>query len=238
MPYYPPCTSDTFKLYGSENYADWAVRTQSKLHTLGLWGHIDGTCEDPGIHSRSVGTDDIKHAVEYNEKEQAARRYIISQVSDSCYDTVIYKQAVSALSAKMLWDALRHRYQERGDELRYDVFLELTNTRWSGTNLLEDHVEHLTRMMKRLNDITTADGLECMPEWTQISMLLQSIDGVDEDVQRSVVDVLKSADLRKKKFVEIAQDLMENSHMKRMLEIGRMEMTDEDVLDGWVETTG
>jgi hypothetical protein len=230
-------STGTLKLLGSENYTDWAIRTKTNLQKLGLWGHIDGTVTEPLCLSANASAQDVKRAVHYNEQAQAARRYIISQISDGPYNTVIYKKGASRLPAKILWKTLRLRYQERGDKLRHELFQELMHTKWDGANPLEDHVEHFSRLMKRLNDITVADGLDAMPEWTQISLLLQSIDGINDHVQKMIVDVLKGADLRKRKFTEIVQDLVEHSHMKKMLEMIRTERVADRMMVGCVDAT-
>jgi hypothetical protein len=218
LPSQPNCFG-VLKLYGTENYADWETHMRTNLEKLGLWSYIDGSANEPLLLSTNASHEDIKRALGYNERSHAAIRYVISQLGDGPYNTVIYKKGATIPPAKQLWEALRSQYQERGDKLRNGIFQKITSTKWDGANALDDHVEHFSRLMKRLNDITAADGLELLPEWTQISLLLQSINGVHEGVQKNVVDVLNAGNLRKKKFVEIAEDLTENGHLRRMLEI-------------------
>ena len=235
--------SEALKLHGTENYAEWSIRTQRNLEKLGLWSLVDGTEPEPPCLSARASQEEIRKSVDYNNRAQEARRYIVSRLGDGPYNAIIYKKSATSPSARYMWDALRARYQERGDGLRYALFKELAETKWDGENPLDDHAEHFSRLMKRLNNVAEADGLDVMPEWIQISLLLQSIEGVHEGVQKNVVDVLKGGNLRKKKFVDIVGDLKENGHFARMLELYRInskdggEKEDEKMMVGWVEAT-
>jgi hypothetical protein len=208
---------------------------QVNMEQLELWDLVEGTAPLRDIPTDGASPEAIQTAITYNDRAHEARLYIVSHMGDEPYSNIIYKSSTQ-LSAKVIWANVRSCYQEKGDVLRYELLKSLTEAKWDSTNPIEDHVEQFSRNMKRLNDVTSANGLDVIPEWTQIAMLLQSIDGVRENIQRSIVDVLKGANLKKKSFVEIAGDLKSNGHIKTMLELWKMEGRDEDkMMGGWVD---
>ena len=124
--------------------------------------------------------------------------------------------------------ALQQAYAPHGPTARFDTLRKLDD-KWARPSVIPstDHVEHFSRLMARLNAIAEAEGLDKLPEWMQIAMLLRSINGVDDEVQRVVVDVLKDGDLRRKKFHHMVADLTGYGlNFKKMLEMSRTQWVD------------
>lgn len=224
--------SSILKLYGKDNYADWANVTQQGLEQNGLWPIVQ-----EGTAKRSEKT----MTMDRYASEQEARRYIIDRLGDVPFKALVHDKRES-LSPGELWNELKSRFQEHGYPLLNNLASDIIEMKWNGTTYLDDHVDLFSRMMKRLNDVTAADGREPVPEWMQVTMLLRSIEGVDENVQKHVVNVLKSGDLRKKtgelKLAEIAQDFKHFRHFAKGLEFYRSEGSKtegEQATLGWVE---
>lgn len=220
------------KLYGKENYADWEKLTQRGLEEAGLWLIVQNGTAKHGETATSM---------DQYTSEQDTRRYIIDRLGDAPFKAVVYEKRES-LSPAQLWNELKLRYQEHGYPLLNNLASEAIEMRWNGKTSLDDHVDLFSRMMKRLNDATSADGRQPVPEWMQVTLLLRSIEGVDENVQKGVVDVLRAGDLRKKTgeltLAEIAQDFKNFRYFAKGLEFyrsGEGKTEGEQGTLGWVE---
>lgn len=214
----------TLKLYGTENYADWAKVTQQELKKDGLWPVV----EDDTVQRTGNATSMDNYA-----RQQEARSFITDRLGDGPFRSVVYGKNVSAAQ---LWKELKSAYEEHGYPLIDKLASELINMKWDGSSNLDDHVEMFARMMKRLNDATIADGRQPVPDWMQISLLLRSVEGVDEGVQQKVVNVLKSGNLRKKtgelELADVAEDFKNFRHFAKGLEFyrsGGIQAKDEEL---------
>jgi hypothetical protein len=83
--------SEALKLHGTENYVGWSARTQRNLEKLGLWSLVNGTETEPPCLSAVIGREQIRKSVDYNNRAQEARRYIVSQLGDGPYNAIVYK---------------------------------------------------------------------------------------------------------------------------------------------------
>ncbi|KAF2187351.1 hypothetical protein K469DRAFT_705036 [Zopfia rhizophila CBS 207.26] len=213
------------KLYGTTNYFEWSKAMRTTMDPLDLLPIIDSTVTlPPGPNS------DVQESVDYMHKNTHALKLLTNSLSDEIYMEVFTANpnASPALlsSAKALWEELKARYQAKDVVRNYLALHRSIPKKWDCKTPIEIHVQSFSRNLRKLNELASIHGLETIPGWYQVTMLLGSIEGVDEGLQEKAVDALSNGLMKKVgklKIADLAGDMGEGRHWVKELEVRRKE---------------
>ncbi|KAF2194603.1 hypothetical protein K469DRAFT_130518 [Zopfia rhizophila CBS 207.26] len=215
------------RLYGTINYFEWAQFKRAEFKSFDLIPIIDGTLTESAPLTVNTSRSEVRKAVDYQHKNSHARKLIIDSLSDDVYAGVfanLVPDDALLSNTKSLWDKLKTTYQEKDVVAQHLSLQHTLSQKWDATKPLEVHLQIFTRTMLHLNTLASSHGLETIPEWYQIFMLKDSIEGVDKGIHRKLAEVVgkgQMAKLSKHKMKDLAGDMVEGRQWVRELEMRR-----------------
>jgi hypothetical protein len=207
-------------LQGTANYLDWSLRMRNELEHRELWAYVCGKAPFLPDNASAVRDSSQPHP------DVEAHHLLVTHLDRAPFEEVITTRP-SLLSASDLWTALRHEYGPHRPSQRNEAIAKLVALKWMGPEAvsLRDHASYFFRIYSTLQMLAEADGAEPIPEWMGIGLLLSSAQGVHEAHDKTIFNVLRHADLRKKKVADIVADMGGyGMDFKKLLEAQRSDM--------------
>ena len=149
------------KLKGSENYESWKVDITSTLKAKGLWWITSRKLEKPVIpdseSKTAVKKEYVSTILNWEDKNDRACDVIIFSIEQG-----LRVHIVKIEDAIKMWSILKTQYEQSDLTTLYLATKELTQSKQSNFNSIQNYADSLKRAVIRCSDIDNAVASECL----------------------------------------------------------------------------